>query len=44
VFGVAENNWFKMASVDQNGKFIEARYTEKAKILTIDLLTWNIWE
>jgi hypothetical protein len=41
VFGGSDGGWFKMASVDSNGNFIENRYTNKCN--SIDELTIDIW-
>ena len=41
VFGGSDGRWFKMASVDSNGNFIENRYTNKCN--SIDELTIDIW-
>jgi hypothetical protein len=41
VFGGYEGGWFKMASVDANGNFIENRHTKECN--SIDELTIEIW-
>jgi hypothetical protein len=41
VFGGKDGGWFKMASVDSNGNFIENRYTNECA--TIEELTIEIW-
>lgn len=41
VFGGKDGGWFKMASVDSNGKFIENRYTKECN--SIEELTIEIW-
>lgn len=41
VFGGSDGGWFKMASVDSNGNFIENRHTKDCN--SIDELTIEIW-
>ena len=41
VFGGFDGGWFKMASVDSNGKFIENRHTKECN--SINELTIEIW-
>lgn len=41
VFGGSDGGWFKMASVDSNGNFIENRHTNDCN--SIDELTIEIW-
>ncbi len=41
VFGGSDGGWFKMASVDSNGNFIENRHTKECN--SIEELTIEIW-
>jgi len=41
VFGGFDGGWFKMASIDSNGNFIENRHTKESN--SIDELTIEIW-
>merc|ERR1719272_2386132 len=44
VFGAEEGAWFKMKSVDSNGKPLQSRYIKKGTVNSIDQLTAAIWQ
>jgi hypothetical protein len=43
IFGATNGGWFKMASVDATGKFIECRHAAPNLLSDIDALTPAIW-